>query len=76
MQALLLYILRSWFEESATPAGATGWATALADPAISAALQAIHRDLARPWTVQSLADHAHLSRATFSRRFTALTGRR
>jgi len=74
LDMLLLYILRAWFEQSATLASPAGWATALADPAISRALQAIHRDPAHPWTVQSLGEHANLSRATFSRRFTTLTG--
>ncbi|MEU3458146.1 AraC family transcriptional regulator [Micromonospora sp. NPDC006766] len=74
LDMLLLYILRAWFEQSAAPAAATGWATALADPDISAALHAIHREPAHPWTVQSLADNVNLSRATFARRFTTLTG--
>ena len=73
LDMLLLYVMRAWFEEPPTPT-TSGWAAALADPAVSAALQAIHRDPARPWTVQSLANRANLSRATFSRRFTALTG--
>ncbi|MCP2328958.1 AraC-like DNA-binding protein [Hamadaea flava] len=63
-----------WFAQSTAPANPTGWAAALADPAIGAVLNAIHRDPARGWTVQSLADEANLSRATFSRRFTSLTG--
>ncbi|RMI45531.1 helix-turn-helix transcriptional regulator [Actinomadura harenae] len=36
---------------------------------------AIHRDPARPWSVAGLGEHAGLSRAAFSRRFTALVGR-
>jgi AraC-like DNA-binding protein len=73
LDMLLLYILRTWFENPPTPD--TGWAPALADPAVSAALHAMHRDLARPWTVQTLAGQAGLSRATFAHRFTTLTGR-
>ncbi|TDC91059.1 AraC family transcriptional regulator [Actinomadura sp. 7K507] len=75
LDMLLLYILRAWFENPPAPAKATGWATALADPALSAALHAMHRDPARPWTVQSLAAEAGLSRATFAHRFTTLAGR-
>ena len=74
LDMLLLYILRAWFEELPTPVRATGWAAALSDPAISAALQAIHRDPAHRWTVETLAAQAGLSRAAFSRRFTALIG--
>ena len=42
----------------------------LADPAISAALHAIHRDPAYHWTVQTLAVQVGLSRAAFAKRFT------
>jgi AraC-like DNA-binding protein len=73
LDMLLLYILRTWFENP--PAPGTGWASALADPAVSAALHAMHHDLARPWTVQTLASEAGLSRAAFAHRFTTLTGR-
>ncbi len=75
LDTLLLYILRAWFADQPADGGATGWAAALADPAVSAALGAIHDDPARPWTVASLGAHAALSRAAFSRRFTALVGR-
>ncbi|MES9537342.1 helix-turn-helix domain-containing protein [Actinomadura sp. NPDC000600] len=75
LDTLLLYILRAWFADQPADGGATGWAAALADPAVSAALGAIHDDPARPWTVASLGAHAGLSRAAFSRRFTALVGR-
>ncbi|MET8003736.1 AraC family transcriptional regulator [Nonomuraea glycinis] len=74
LDMLLLYILRTWFENPPTPDKATGWAPALADPAVSAALHAMHRDLARPWTVQTLAAQAGLSRATFAHRFATLAG--
>ncbi|WP_106399708.1 AraC family transcriptional regulator [Actinocorallia populi] len=75
LDMLLLYILRAWFEELPAPVRSTGWARALTDPAVSAALHAMHRAPADPWTVRSLAAEAGLSRAAFSRRFTTLTGR-
>ncbi|WP_336206600.1 AraC family transcriptional regulator [Nonomuraea sp. LPB2021202275-12-8] len=75
LDMLLLYILRACFAQAATPAKATGWAAAIADPAVGAALHAIHRDPAHPWTVQALAVQAGLSRAAFAGRFTALAGR-
>ncbi|MFI6512178.1 AraC family transcriptional regulator [Streptosporangium sp. NPDC050855] len=75
LDMLLLYILRAWFDEQAARGTATGWAAALGDPAIGAALHALHRDPARPWTVQTLGARAGLSRAAFSRRFTSLIGR-
>lgn len=73
LDTMLLYILRAWLDE--LPAeSSTGWAAALRDPYVSTALQAIHRDPARPWTVASLAAEAGLSRAPFARRFAELVG--
>ncbi len=74
LDTLLLYILRAWFEEQRTRTG-TGWAAALSDPAIGAALEAIHAEPAHGWTVGELGARAGLSRAAFARRFTALVGR-
>ncbi|NUW41470.1 AraC family transcriptional regulator [Nonomuraea rhodomycinica] len=74
LDMLLLYILRAWFDVSAEHCAAGGWAAALADPAVSAALDGIHRDPAHPWTVESLGRRGGLSRAAFSRRFTQLVG--
>jgi AraC-like DNA-binding protein len=71
LDTLLLYILRAWYDEQPET---TGWAAALTDPAVSAALLAIHRDPARPWTVQALGATTGLSRAPFARRFTTLVG--
>jgi AraC-like DNA-binding protein len=72
-------------EQAAGPGGADrhggavdrtgGWAAALADPPVAAALRAMHRSPAAPWTVERLAREAGLSRAAFARRFAALTGR-
>lgn len=75
LDLLLLYILRAWFEEQRVSGhSATGWAAALHDPAVAAALRAIHGDPGRPWTVEELGARARLSRAAFARRFTHLIG--
>jgi AraC-like DNA-binding protein len=74
LDLLLLYILRSWFDDQPLSGDATGWAAALRDPAVGAALHAIHRDPGRAWTVESLGANVGLSRAAFARRFTALVG--
>ncbi|MFG1963715.1 AraC family transcriptional regulator [Nonomuraea sp. NPDC049028] len=74
LDMLLLYILRAWLDTGPTQCEVGGWATALADPSISVALNAIHRDPAHPWTVEALGGKAGLSRAAFSRRFTSLIG--
>ncbi|WP_327322810.1 AraC family transcriptional regulator [Streptomyces sp. NBC_01210] len=73
LDTLLLYLLRAWWlqERADEP---TGWAGAMGDPAITAALHAIHADPAHPWTVGELGAAAGLSRAAFARRFTALVG--
>lgn len=73
LDMLLLYALRAWFDETRTEPG-PGWAAALRDPAVAAALHAIHQNPAHPWTVVSLATLAGLSRAPFARRFTELVG--
>ncbi|MGK5543766.1 AraC family transcriptional regulator [Streptomyces sp. URMC 127] len=73
IDSLLLYILRAWIEDQPQTA-AKGWAAALGDPAVAPALAAVHGDPAAPWTVESLAGRAGLSRAAFARRFTALVG--
>lgn len=75
LDLLLLYILRAWFEEQHVSGhSATGWAAALHDPAVAAALRAIHGDPSRPWTVEELGAQGCLSRAAFARRFTHLVG--
>jgi len=74
LDTLLLYILRAWFDEQPSQAE-TGWAAALKDPSVAAALQAIHGDPGHPWTVAALAARAGLSRAPFARRFAVKVGR-
>ncbi|MET9735309.1 AraC family transcriptional regulator [Streptomyces sp. NPDC006458] len=76
LDTLLLYILRAWWQRAGRESAGhpTGWAAALADPGITAALRALHADPAHPWTVGELGLRAGLSRAAFSRRFTALVG--
>jgi AraC-like DNA-binding protein len=72
VDAMLLYILRAWIaDRRATPGG---WAAALTDPAISAALQGIHAEPERPWTVADLAACSAMSRTLFAQRFTELVG--
>ncbi|GAB0105253.1 AraC family transcriptional regulator [Nocardia sp. JMUB6875] len=73
IDSLLLYILRAWIEDQPEKE-VTGWAAALRDPAVAPALAAMHDDPAAAWTVQSLADHAGLSRAAFARKFNAMVG--
>lgn len=75
LDALLVYMVRGWLDEQPEGHAVTGWTAALRDPRIVAALNGIHDDPARPWTVEELGARAGMSRAAFSRRFTALVGR-
>jgi AraC-like DNA-binding protein len=68
LDLLLVQILRAWYEGQP----ADGWGAALADPAISAALQLIHHHPDQQWTVAKLGAEAGLSRAAFARRFREL----
>ncbi|KOU77057.1 AraC family transcriptional regulator [Streptomyces sp. MMG1533] len=75
LDTLLIYILRAWWQDERHGSGhPTGWAAALADPAVAAALRAIHGDPAHLWTVEELGARGGLSRAAFARRFAALVG--
>jgi AraC-like DNA-binding protein len=66
LDLLLVLAIRSDFHHSAT---APRWYRASADPRLSAALQAMHENAARPWTVPELAAISGLSRAAFARAF-------
>jgi len=46
----------------------------MADPHIGPALQLIHEQPARPWTLRELGHHVGLGRSAFSARFTELVG--
>ena len=72
LDVALVQMLREHFAEPA--ADAPGWYRASADPQLGLALRAVHAEPARPWTVESLAAEASLSRAAFARRFTAAVG--
>lgn len=70
LDTLLIHVLRNQFNQADT-----GWSAALNDPALAAALSAIHGSPAHGWTVAELAVRAGLSRAGFARRFSDLIGR-
>ncbi|CAO5157942.1 AraC family transcriptional regulator [Frankia sp. AiPs1] len=74
LDLLLLYMLRTWFDDQST-GSSTGWPAALADPAISTALHVMHAQPEEPWTVRELGARAGLSRTVFAQRFTTLVGR-
>jgi len=67
---LVIHAVRAWLRQSP----GSGWVSALRDPRIGAALDAVHDDPGAPWTLITLADRAHLSRSAFAARFTTLLG--
>jgi AraC-like DNA-binding protein len=54
--------------------GGVGWLFALADKQMSAAINSMHDDPARRWTLQELAKRAGMSRSTFALRFKETVG--
>jgi AraC-like DNA-binding protein len=71
LDILLVLAIRTSFGQSDT---APRWYQASADPRLNAALQAIHEDAARPWSVPELAEISGLSRAAFARTFREAVG--
>lgn len=71
-QMLLVQALRLHLAEG-SKAG-VGWLFALADRQMSAAINAMHEDPARRWTLQALAGAAAMSRSTFALRFKETVG--
>ncbi len=72
LDLLLITALRAWFARP--DAEPPAWYAANADPLVGRALQLLHHNPARPWTVGSLAAATGVSRATLARRFTELVG--
>lgn len=70
LDLLLIAVLRAWFNGTDAPA----WYRAWGDPVVGRAMRLMHADVARPWTVASLAAETGVSRATLARRFTELAG--
>jgi AraC-like DNA-binding protein len=72
-EVLFVEVLRSWIKSLGPGEG--GWLGAMADPHIGPALQLIHEQPDRPWTLEDLGRRVGLGRSTFSARFTKLVGR-
>lgn len=73
VDVLLIQILRTWLQQHPEQLTAS-WLLGLRDPVTASALAAIHSDPAKPWTVETLADVAAVSRSTLARRFASLVG--
>lgn len=69
---LVIQAIRSWLSAHADQQ--RGWLGALRDPQIGRVIQRVHREPGRPWTVDSMAAEAGMSRSAFAARFTLLVG--
>jgi AraC-like DNA-binding protein len=72
VDVLFIESVRDYVES--LPEGAESWLMALRDPALSAALAAIHSRPAHSWSVPELAAVACLSRSAFAERFGEVLG--
>ncbi|RDS83903.1 AraC family transcriptional regulator [Dyella monticola] len=68
---LVIRTLRTWINSQGSR---LGWLFGLSDERIGRALNAMHLEPGRAWTVASLAGTAAMSRSIFSNRFTAVVG--
>ncbi|ROU00693.1 AraC family transcriptional regulator [Marinobacter sp. R17] len=68
---MLIQALRLYRDDHAD---SVGWFAALTDRQLGQAIQAIHDNPARPWTVEALARHAGMSRSAFAARFREMVG--
>ncbi len=71
-EVLFIQILRAHI--ASEPECNNGWLRAVFDPKLGAALRAIHHKVNTPWTVESLAGAAGMSRSAFAARFKELLG--
>lgn len=72
IDVLVVRTLRSW--AAAQNGAARGWIGGLTDRRVERALSALHAQPLKPWTVESLAGVAVMSRSAFAERFLACTG--
>jgi AraC-like DNA-binding protein len=71
-EVLFIQILRAHIASG--PERNKGWLRAVFDPQMGTALSAIHDNVNTPWTVESLAEAAGMSRSAFAARFKELLG--
>src|SRR5579862_8156667 len=71
-EVLFIQILRVHI--ASEPERNQGWLKAIFDPQVGAALNAVHHRVKTPWTVESLAEAAGMSRSAFAVRFKELLG--
>lgn len=71
-ELLFVEAIRCYIES--IPEDQRSWFAGLRDPHVSRALQLLHGDPGRPWTVDELGNEAGMSRSALAERFTQLIG--
>ena len=71
-ELMFLELVRRYVES--LPAESTGWLAGLKDAHIGRALNLLHAQPGRDWTLEALAREAGLSRSSFAERFSATVG--
>ena len=71
-EVLFIQILRAFI--ASEPERNKGWLRAVFDSQLGTALNAIHASVSTPWTVESLAEEAGMSRSAFAARFKEILG--
>jgi AraC-like DNA-binding protein len=71
-ELMFVDVIRQYLES--LPAERTDWLAGLRDPYVGRALNLLHREPARAWSLQSLARAVGLSRSTLAERFTQFVG--
>ncbi|HTX51393.1 MAG TPA: AraC family transcriptional regulator [Caulobacteraceae bacterium] len=71
-EVLFIEVLRLYMAEA--DAERTGWLAGVRDRVVGAALAALHRDPAHPWTLEELARTSGASRSVLAERFQQLVG--
>lgn len=69
---MLIQVLR--LHLSSTKTMNNSWLSALNDPQLSAAINAVHKDIRRRWTVLDMARLAGMSRSSFAEKFRQVVG--
>lgn len=72
-EILFIQAIRSYIASGAD-CRSPGWLRAIFDSQVGAALKAIHENVNEPWSVETLADSAGMSRSAFALRFKELLG--
>lgn len=72
LDLVVIAAVRDWFARD--PSRAPAWHRAASDPVLGPALRLLEDDVARPWTLASLAAEVGVSRAALARRFSASLG--